>query len=110
MAGHDMLPGTLDFLILSTLGVGDLHGYAIARSIESRSEDVLQVGQGSLYPALYRLERAGKIRARQGTSETGRRVKIFSLTAAGRRALTKEAEGWASFTKAVAQVVGESTP
>lgn len=106
MPRDDLLPGTLDLLILSILRAGDLHGYAIARSIETRSGSVFEIGQGSLYPALYRLERAGKIASSRGTSDTGRRVKIFTLTAAGRDALFAEERGWTRFTGAVNRVIG----
>ena len=89
----DLLPGTLDLLVLRILDDGPLHGYAIARRIESLSEDVLNVEQGSLYPALYRLERAGWIKARRGKSDTGRSVKLYALTPAGRRRLGEEVRG-----------------
>lgn len=106
MHNDDLLPGTLDLMVLSTLRRGELHGYAIARSIEKRSQDVLQVGQGSLYPALARLEKAGKIRSRRGTSETGRRVRLFRLTTAGERALIDKREGWSRLIGAVERVLG----
>ncbi|MGD2067863.1 MAG: PadR family transcriptional regulator [Gemmatimonadota bacterium] len=101
----DLLPGTLDLLVLRILDDEPLHGYAIARRIESLSGDELHVEQGSLYPALYRLERAGLIRPRRGKSETGRRVKIYSLTGAGRSRLADEVEGWERFSRAVGRIV-----
>ena len=106
----DLLPGTLDLLVLRILDDGPLHGYAIARRIESLSEDVLSVEQGSLYPGLYRLERAGLIKAGRGTSETGRSVKTYALTAAGRRRLGEEVLGWDRFVEAVGRVVRGYAP
>jgi len=105
MSSIDFLPGTLDLLVLRILHEGALHGYAIARRIESLSQDVLRVDQGSLYPALYRLERADLVRSKWGTSESNRRVKVFTLTAAGRRRLEKELEGWDTFVEAMGRVV-----
>lgn len=101
----DFLPGTLDLLVLRILDRGSLHGYAIARRIEALSGDVFQVEQGSLYPALYRLERAHLVRASWGTSETKRRVKVFTITAAGRRRLVRELESWDTFVEAMRRVV-----
>lgn len=101
----DLLPGTLDLLVLRILDDEPLHGYAVARRIESLSEDALSVEQGSLYPALYRLERGGLVQSTKGTSDTGRRVKVYSLTAAGRSKLANEVEGWDRFVEAVGRVV-----
>jgi PadR family transcriptional regulator PadR len=101
----DLLPGTLDLLVLRILDDEPLHGYAVARRIESLSEDALSVEQGSLYPALYRLERSGLVRSRRETSDTGRRVKVYALTAAGRGKLADEVEGWDRFVEAVGRVV-----
>lgn len=101
----DLLPGTLDLLILRTLDDGRLHGYAIARRIERQSGDELAVEQGSLYPALYRLERGGLVKSRPGRSETGRRVKTYTLTPAGRKRLAEEVESWDRFAAAVGRVV-----
>jgi PadR family transcriptional regulator len=101
----ELLPGTLTLMVLQVLGQQDLHGYGIARRIESLSRDVLAVEQGSLYPALYRLERAGLIRARRSTSDTGRRVKVYALTNAGRRQLERERSRWKDFVTAVGRVV-----
>ena len=86
----DLLPGTLDMLVLKTLALGAMHGYAIAQHIERLSESVLQVEQGSLYPALERLLRAGWVTAKWGTSPTGRRARYYTITAAGRKQLGQE--------------------
>lgn len=106
--GHiEFLPGTLDLMVLRILEETPLHGYAVARRIESLSEDVLKLDQGSLYPALYRLERDDLIRSKWGRSETGRRVKLFSLTRAGRNRLEREIRSWNQFVEAVGRVVRE---
>lgn len=105
MPSIDFLPGTLDLLVLRILDETPLHGYAIARRIESLSHDVLHVDQGSLYPALYRLERSDLVRSRWGTSETKRRVKVFTITAAGRSRLAAELESWDLFVEAMGRVV-----
>jgi transcriptional regulator len=97
----DLLQGTLDLLILKTLGLGQEHGWAIAQRIQQMSNDVLQVGQGSLYPALHRLEYKGWIRAEWGASENNRRARFYSLTAAGRKQLEAELEDWDRLTGAV---------
>jgi PadR family transcriptional regulator, regulatory protein PadR len=97
----DLLQGTLDMLILKTLAPGSEHGWAIAQRIQQMSEDVLQIGQGSLYPALHRLEYRGWIRAQWGASENNRRARFYSLTAAGRRQLNTELENWERLTGAV---------
>jgi PadR family transcriptional regulator PadR len=97
----DLLQGTLDMLILKTLAPGQEHGWAIAQRIQQMSNDVLQVGQGSLYPALHRLEYRGWIRAEWGASENNRRARFYSLTAAGRKQLNAELENWERLTGAV---------
>ena len=102
----DLLPGTLDMLILQTMAPGPIHGYAIARKILSMSDDVLDVEQGSLYPALYRMERRGWIKSKWGVSDTNRRAKFYHVTAAGRRQLHREQTSWATFVDAVARVMG----
>ena len=104
-APSDRLQGTLDLLILRTLAAEAMHGWAISRRIRERSRDVLQVNQGSLYPALHRLEDQGWIDAEWGTAETGRRAKTYRLTAAGRRALAAEEAGWREFVLAVSRVL-----
>lgn len=101
----DLLQGTLNLLVLRTLELGPLHGWAISKRIRQVSEDALQINQGSLYPALYRLEDQGWIAAEWGTSPEGRRVKIYSLTPAGRRRLAEERTSWRSFSKAVELVL-----
>ena len=98
--------GTLDLLILRTLGLEAQHGWAISERIQQISSDVLRVQQGSLYPALHRLERRGWIKARWGTSENNRRAKYYELTKTGRRQLEVEKDAWDKLTAAVAQVLG----
>jgi PadR family transcriptional regulator PadR len=101
----DLLQGTLDLLILKSLQTGPLHGWAISRRIQQMSREVLTVNQGSLYPALYRLEDRGWIAARAALSEEGRRIRVYRLTAAGRRQLSQEIDGWRVFAAAVAHVI-----
>ena len=101
----DLLPGTLDLLILRTLRTDSLHGWAISERIQQISEDVLQVNQGSLYPALHRLEHRGWIDAQWRVSELGRRAKYYRLTAAGRRQLAVEASEWERMTTAIGRVM-----
>src|SRR5581483_6392096 len=91
---NDLVQGTLDLLILKTLSLEALHGWAIAKRIQQVSGDVLQVQQGSLYPALHRLEQQGWIEAKWQESETGRQAKFYALTAAGRKQLETEAANW----------------
>src|SRR5215470_13913197 len=100
-----LVQGTLDLLILKTLSLEPKHGWAIAKRIEQISGDVLQVQQGSLYPALHRLEQQGWIRAKWSESETGREAKFYSLTAAGRAHLEKEKENWKRLSSAIDLVV-----
>lgn len=102
----DLLHGTLDLLILRTLSHGTMHGWAIAKHIGQVSGEVLQVGQGSLYPALYRLEDRGWVRARWGTSESGRKAKLYTITKAGEKRLAEENQEWRSFSDAVDRVLG----
>lgn len=101
----DLLQGTLDLLILKTLALEPMHGWGIAQRIQQISRDVLQVQQGSLYPALHRLEHQGWIAAAWGTSENNRRAKFYRLTAAGRRQLERETKDWARLSAAVAQIL-----
>ena len=101
----DLLQGTLDLLILRTLALGPLHGWAISKRIRERSKDILQINQGSLYPALYRLEDRGWITAAWGDSPEGRRVKEYTLTASGRRQLASERQNWRLFADAVEYVL-----
>ncbi len=100
-----LLQGTLDALILKTLSRGPRHGYAIARWLEEATDDALQIEEGSLYPALYRMERRGWIEAEWGISELNRKAKFYRLTAAGRSQLETETEQWQSFTAAVSKVL-----
>ena len=97
----DLLQGTLDMLILKAIANERQHGWAIAQRIQQVSNDVLQIGQGSLYPALHRLEYKGWIRAEWGSSENNRRARFYSLTAAGRRRLDAELENWSRLSGAV---------
>jgi PadR family transcriptional regulator PadR len=101
----DLLQGTLDVLILKTLSTGPMHGWGISQRIQQVSEDVLQVNQGSLYPALHRLEKQGWIAASWGTSDNNRRARYYDLTRAGRRQLAQEREQWERFSAAVARVL-----
>jgi transcriptional regulator len=101
----ELLQGTLDLLILRTLLMGPAHGHAIARAIEFQSDDVLQVEQGSLYPALHRLIRRGWISVEDGTSENNRRAKFYRLTARGRRQLAVETSKWDKLAGAIARVL-----
>ena len=101
----DLLPGTLDLLILRTLQAEPLHGWAIAERIQQLSQDVLQVNQGSLYPALHRLEHQNWVEAEWKTSELGRRAKYYRLTAAGRRQLAVETSEWERMTNAIGRVM-----
>lgn len=102
----DLLQGTLDLLILKTLVLGPLHGWGISKRLAQLSNDVLAIGQGSLYPALYRLEEKGWIRAAWGTSVEGRRAKLYTLTAVGRRQFAAECSQWRLFSAAVEQILG----
>ena len=105
----DLLQGTLDLLILKTISAQPKHGWAIAKHIQQISNDVLQVQQGSLYPALHRLEQQGWIRAKWSESETGRQAKFYALTTAGGKQLETEAANWARLSAAINLVVnGES--
>ncbi|HTV55257.1 MAG TPA: PadR family transcriptional regulator [Terriglobia bacterium] len=101
----DLPQGTLDLLILKTVALRPQHGWAISERIQQVSSDVLRVRQGSLYPALHRLERRGWIKARWGASENNRRAKYYELTKAGRRQLETETDAWQKLTFAVGQVL-----
>ena len=104
----DLLPGTLDMLILRTLQTQALHGWAISERIQQISGDVLQVNQGSLYPALHRLEHQGWIEAEWAVSELGRRAKYYQLTASGRRQLAVEAREWERMSAAIGLVMKQA--
>ena len=101
----DLLQGTLDLLVLKTLALESMHGWGIAQRIQQISKEVLQVGQGSLYPALHRLENRGWIASEWSTSDNNRRAKFYSLTTAGRRQLTKELGEWEKLSSAIALVL-----
>ena len=104
----ELLQGTLDLLILRTLLLGPRHGHAIAKAIEFKSDEVLQVEQGSLYPALHRLIRRGWISVEEGTSENNRRAKFYELTAKGRKQLDVETNKWDKLARAVARILRPS--
>jgi PadR family transcriptional regulator PadR len=104
-ARSDLLQGTLDMLILKTLAFEATHGWGIAQRIQQISRDVLQVNQGSLYPALYRLEQQGWIDSEWGISENNRKAKFYRLTAEGRRQLEAETENWARMSEAITRIL-----
>ena len=105
----DLLRGTLDLLVLEILSAGELHGYAIGQRIQEQSGELLRIEQGSLYPALYRMHKRGWLRSRRGTTETGRKARMYSLTRSGRRHLDREAAGWRDYARGV-QAVIDPTP
>ena len=100
----DLLQGTLDLLILKALGLGPLHGYGIIERLRQMSDELLEVEQGSLYPAVYRIEQRGWISSKWGVTETGRRAKFYTLTKAGSKQLTAEEESWDRLALAIAKV------
>ena len=104
-AGPDLLQGTLDLLILKALTLGELHGWAISKRIRQMSEEVLTVNQGSLYPALYRLDDRGWITSEPGRTADGRAVKLYRLSAAGRQQLVREVKSWRIFSGAMDHVI-----
>jgi PadR family transcriptional regulator PadR len=101
----DLVQGTLDLLILKTLSLGPMHGWAVGQRIQQISKEVLQVQQGSLYPALHRLEQHGWVRAEWGDSENNRRARFYSLTRAGKKRLGEELEQWERLSAAIRLVV-----
>jgi transcriptional regulator len=105
-ASGELVQGTLDMLILRTLARGASHGWGIAQHIQKLSDEVLRVEEGSLYPALHRLELAGELRAEWGVSENNRRCRIYTLTARGKRRLESELERWDALVGAIARVLG----
>src|SRR5271157_5651610 len=109
METSDILPGTLDLLILKAVSLGPLHGYGVLLRIQQISQDALQIPQGSLYPALYRLEHKGWIAAEWGESENKRKAKYYQLTAAGRKQLRSETAEWGRLSDAIASVMN-ATP
>jgi transcriptional regulator len=102
---NDILQGTLDLLVLKSLVRGPLHGFGIAAHIQRASDEVLRVEEGSLYPALHRIEQAGWITSEWGTSDNNRRARFYRLTAAGRKQLSREEKGWDRLTRAVEKVL-----
>jgi PadR family transcriptional regulator, regulatory protein PadR len=106
--GSDVLRGTLDLLILKTVALEPMHGWAMSQRIQQVSKEALSVGQGSLYPALQRLEEKGWIDSEWRTSELGRRAKYYRLTASGRKALAAETAQWRRYVAAVELILGES--
>jgi transcriptional regulator len=104
-AKSDLLQGTLDLLILKTLALGPQHGWGISQRIQQISDDVLQVNQGSLYPALHRLEEQGWIEAEWGVSDTNRQARFYRLTRAGQRQLERETANWTRMAAAVARIL-----
>jgi PadR family transcriptional regulator PadR len=102
----DLLQGTLDVLVLKTLELEPMHGWGISQRIQQISENVLQVNQGSLYPALHRLEEQGLIQAKWGASENNRQAKYYELTRAGRKQLAQETENWERLAGAVGRILG----
>lgn len=105
-ARDELLQGTLDMLVLRALQLGPMHGWGITDRLEQGSKHALQVGQGSLYPALYRLERQGFIESEWGTSDNNRRARYYSLTPAGRARLAEERQAWRRMSRAVDLVLG----
>ena len=104
----ELLQGTLDLLILKTLAIEPMHGWGIAQRIQQISQDVLQVGQGSLYPALHRLEDRGLVSSEWGVSDNNRRAKFYRLTAKGRKELEAATNRWRRMTRAIGLILGES--
>src|SRR5919106_3785462 len=107
--GTELLQGTLDLLILKAISLGPLHGYGVLLRLQQISKDALQIAQGSLYPALYRLEHQGLITFKWGESENKRQAKYYSLTAAGRKRLREETAGWNRLATAIASALN-TTP
>src|SRR4051812_41209990 len=107
-ASNDRLQGTLDLLVLKTLVHGPMHGWSVAQRIQAVSKEALQIQQGSLYPALHRLEDAGYVASEWGASENNRRAKYYRLTALGRKQLELETESWERFAEAVSLVLRQA--
>jgi transcriptional regulator len=108
MSKRDLLPGTLDMLVLRTLSLGALHGYAIASHIEKSSHSVFQLEQGSLYPALERLQGAGLVTSKWGTSPTGRKARYYTITASGKKRLGDEISAFDAQMQAIARILGRA--
>jgi len=105
MAKIGLMQGTLDMLVLKTLTQGAMHGYAVARVIQEKTDDALQLEEGTLYPALYRMERKGWITSKWGRSENNRKARFYRLTGAGRRQLSAESAAWINFSDAIAKIM-----
>lgn len=105
-SNSELLPGTLDMMILRTLALGENHGYGVARRIRQRSRDVLQVEEGTLYPALHRLEKRGCLESEWRQSESNRRAKYYRLTRTGRSRLKADVAGWTQLSSAIERVMG----
>jgi len=105
VARVDLMQGTLDMLVLKTLTRGTMHGYAIARQIQERTEDAFQLEEGTLYPALYRMERKGWIASKWGRSENNRKARFYRLTSAGRKQLEAESRAWIDISEAIAKIM-----
>jgi transcriptional regulator len=101
----DLLQGTLDMLVLKVVALGPTHGYAIAQRLQQMSKDVLKVQQGSLYPALHRLEKRGWVRAEWASSETGREARFYALTRIGRKQLEEQSENWDRLSSAITGIL-----
>lgn len=106
----ELLQGTLDLLVLKTLAWGPRHGYGIARWLEDTTDDALKIAEGSLYPALYRMQHRGWVDATWGTSDIGKRIKVYSLTDAGRTQLRSESAQWNAFVASVTRVMATGAP
>lgn len=106
----DLMPGTLDMMVLKALTWGPLHGYDIMQWLEQTTDAALQVEEGSLYPALHRMEKRRWVRSRWGLSDNNRHAKYYRLTAAGRRQLEQQASSWQAFTAVVGKVLAAATP
>ena len=106
---QELLKGTLDMLILQSITQGARHGYGVARWIEERTEGTLVIEEGSLYPALYRMEKRGWVASRWGTSENNRRARYYEITGQGRRQLQEETQSWARLVRAIGQIVPVAT-
>lgn len=107
---NDALRGSLDLLVLKTLSLAPMHGWGISQRVQQLSEGVLEVNQGSLYPALQRLEKDGLVTSEWGTTDNNRRARYYTLTAAGRKALGEELEGWRRFVVGLEAVLGATSP
>ena len=106
---QEILKGTLDLLVLHSLTLGAMHGYGVARWIEEQTEGVLIIEEGSLYPALYRMENRGWVKPRWGTTKNNRRAKYYELTGRGRKRVQQEAENWCRLARAIGKIVPDSS-